>query len=302
MSANLQDRASWEAGLGMIWKQAFRRVPKIPVGVSLHGKTAVVTGASGGLGLECARQFLQLGVEKLILAVRSQSKGDSAAAKLLAEHPAADIKVWILDMESDDSVRDFATCCKALERLDIVVLNAGCGKQKFVRCSSGKGREVTLQVNYLATMLLTLLLVPILKAKAEGRSPGRLTIVGSDMAFSAKLDQSSGSILDSMDAEKGFHGLEQYGKTKLLVPMFVSKLAETVGPDGIIINVVNPSATRGTGLMRESKGEYLVQAMVYTAFAILGRSVVDATRQYLHATLVLGKESHGSFTDWEIRP
>ncbi|KAM5352720.1 hypothetical protein ACJ41O_005442 [Fusarium nematophilum] len=305
MSASMKDQASWHASLpGIVWKQVFHRVPKMPPHVDLHGKTAVVTGASSGLGFECARQFLQIGLGDLILAVRSQSRGVEAARQLAAEFPGADIKVWILDMESYDSVREFAARCATLKRLDVVVLNAGCGKVAHQRVGPG-GREVTLHVNYLATMLLTILLVPVMKAKKEvvgASSPGRLTIVGSDMALWAKMAETSGSILDDMDKQDGFYGMDQYGKTKLLLLMFVSKLVEVVSADDVIVNVVNPSATRGTALMREAKGQYAAQTMVFLSNALLGRNLVDGTRQYLHSALVLGKESHGSFGDWEIRP
>ncbi|KAM0438741.1 hypothetical protein ACHAPT_001499 [Fusarium lateritium] len=311
MSANLKDRAAWEASFpGVLWKQVFHRVPKIPSYIDLHGETAIVTGSTQGLGLECARQLLQLGLSELILAVRSQARGDEAAKQLRAKFPEANIQVWILDMESYDSVRKFASRCESLKRLDVVILNAGCGKASYQRCSGDKGREVTLQVNFLATMLLTVLLVPILKEKnsvvSEGTkyssTPGRLTIVGSDMALWQKMDEPAGSILDAIDAEEGFDGMQQYGKTKLLLPMFISKIAEVVSADEVIINVVNPSSTRGTALMRESKGQYAAQAFVFLAGIIIGRNLVDGTRQYLHSALVLGKESHGSFGDWEIRP
>ncbi len=142
MSANLKDSATWEASFpGAISRQVFHRVPKIPANVNLHGKTAVVTGSSAGLGLECARQFLQLGVQRLILAVRTKEKGDAARKELSAQHPKANIDVWILDMESYDSVRSFAAQCESLERLNVVILNAGCGRQNFRRCDGEAGRE-----------------------------------------------------------------------------------------------------------------------------------------------------------------
>ncbi|RTE75065.1 hypothetical protein BHE90_010501 [Fusarium euwallaceae] len=311
MSANLKDRAAWEASfLGLFSKQVFHRVPKIPSHIDLHGETAIVTGSSQGLGLECARQLLQLGLTELILAVRSQARGDGAAKQLQTKFPDATIRVWILDMESYDSVREFASRCETLKRLDVVILNAGCGKGSYQRCSGDKGREVTLQVNYLATMLLTILLVPILREKNSvvsggkkfASTPGRLTIVGSDMALWVKMEEPTGSLLDVLDAEESFDGFEQYGKIKLLLPMFISKLAEIVSADDVIINVVNPSSTRGTALMRESKGQYAAQAFVFLTGIVFGRNLVDGTRQYLHSSLVLGKESHGSFGDWEIRP
>ncbi|KAH8674199.1 hypothetical protein BX600DRAFT_486789 [Xylariales sp. PMI_506] len=307
MSAALADQAGWEAGpLAAIWKQVFHRVPKIPAHINMRDKTAVVTGSSSGLGLECARQFLQLGVAKLILAVRSQSKGDAAAKQLLAEHPGADIQVWLVDMESDTSVREFAArCSSSLDRLDVVILNAGCGKQTFQRSNNGKGREVTLQVNYLATVLLAILLIPILKAKTaqlSPPSPGRLTLVTSDLALWLKMKEPTGGILDSMDNEAGFHGMDRYSKSKLLLTMFISKLAQHVNSEEVIINTVNPSAVRGTDLMRDAQGQYLIQAMVFLSSVILGRNLEDGTRQYLHASLVLGKESQGSFVDWLIKP
>jgi NAD(P)-dependent dehydrogenase (short-subunit alcohol dehydrogenase family) len=240
MSAGLKERASWEASFsGIFWKQVFHRVPKIPLHIDLHDKVAVVTGSSSGLGLECARQLLQLRLKHLILAVRSQSKGHSAISVLQLEFPKAHIEVWILDMESYESVQDFAARCETLDRLDVVILNAGCGKMHFSRCGGDNGREVTLQVNYLATILLTILLIPILKVKAAAverpertsRCPGRLTIVGSDMAFWVKIGECSENMFDAMNSPQAYDGMKQYSKTKLLLPMFVSKLVEVVSAD-----------------------------------------------------------------------
>ncbi|KFY12736.1 hypothetical protein V492_03701 [Pseudogymnoascus sp. VKM F-4246] len=306
----MEDRASWDASFpGIVWKQVFHRVPQIPSHIDLHDQVAVVTGSSTGLGFECARQLLQLRLSHLILAVRSQSKGEAALSTLQAEFPKAHIKVWMLDMESYESVQDFASRCEKLDRLDVVILNAGCGKMQFSRCSGDNGREVTLQVNYLATMLLTILLIPIFKEKAatgenhgqSSRSPGRITIVGSDMAFWAKLKETSGSMIDAISNPQDFNGMNQYAITKLLLPMFMSRLAEVVSADDCIVNIVNPSGVRGTQLMREAT-TILPRLIVYTSGVLLGRNLQHGTRQYLHSALVLGKESHGSFCDWEIRP
>ena len=310
MSAGMKERASWMASLpGIVWKQVFHSVPKIPLDIDLHDKVAIVTGSSSGLGLECARQLLKLRLSHIILAVRSQSKGQSALSMLQLEFPKAHIEVWVLDMVSYESVQGFARRCEKLDRLDVVILNAGGGNMAFSRCDGDSGREMTLQVNYLATILLSILLIPILKDKAaaDGRpgqtscSPGRLTIVGSDMAFWAKLERSSGNMLDSMDSPETYDGMDQYAKTKLLLPMFVSKLAEVVRADDCIVNVVNPSGVRGTQLMRNVTA-ILPRLFVFLSGVFLGRNLRDGTRQYLHSALVLGKESHGSFCDWEIRP
>lgn len=52
--------------------------------VDLSGKTAIITGANSGIGLECARQLLDLGLSKLIIAVRDEVKGDAARKALAA--------------------------------------------------------------------------------------------------------------------------------------------------------------------------------------------------------------------------
>lgn len=303
MSAELGARASWEAGLGGFARQIFHSVPQIPKGVSLQGQTVIITGSSTGLGLESARQFLQQHISTLILAVRSQAKGDAVAQKLRADFPKADIRVWLVDMESYKSVRDFAIRCESLERLDIAILNAGLGKTEFQRAEGGKGREVTVQVNFLTTVLLAMLLLPLMAKKRTSFSgPGRLSIVGSDTAHIANLGDTSAGILNSFDREEGYVGFQAYSNTKLLLLMFVAKLAEVVNPDVVVVNVVNPGAVSGTQLMREAKGFSIIRFILALNYAILGRNVSDGARQYLLATLVMGKESHGSFVDFKIRP
>ena len=303
MSAQLAHKAKWEAGLGDIVKQAFHSVPQIPVHLTLVGQSAIVTGGNVGLGLECARQFLQKGLSDLILAVRSEAKGEAAARPLRTQFPFADIHVWILDMESYESVRSFAARCATLDRLDIAVLNAGCGKLDFQRVDGGKGREVSLQVNYLSTVLLGILLVPILGVKSEGADrPGRLVFVGSNVGHHVELKMTETGVLDGMDTEEGFHGFEQYGKTKLALLMFVSKLAQVVEPSSVIVNVVAPGAVRDTALLREARSQYLMRALMFVNYWLLGRNLADGTRQYLHAAMALGQESHGSLVDFAIRP
>lgn len=311
MSSQLKDSAAWMASFpATVWKQVFHRVPKIPSHIDLSGKTALVTGATGGLGLEAARQILQVQARRLILTARTQPKGEAAAAELQSAFPKADIRVWTLEMESYDSVRRFAARCdEELDRLDVVILNAGMGRNSFVRVGDGDGRESALQVNYLSTALLLILLLPILQSKAvataapeEASSPGRLTVVGSDMALGVKMEDPTGSILDAVDSPIGFDGMDQYAKTKLFLTMLVSKLAEVVDPDDVIVNIVNPSGVRGTDLLRDSNSQHAVRIIMYFAYLLLGRNLTDGTRQYLHSALVLGRESHGSFGDWQIRP
>ena len=236
------------------------------------------------------------------MAVRSLQKGESAAAGLRTEFPDAKIEVWQLDMASLKSVEAFAAKCEQeLDRLHVAVLNAGLGKNKFTLSGEERPHEMTMQVNYLSTALLALLLVPKMKPTASSPEPGRLTIVTSDSALGVQLkDPGKGGLLDSFDKPESFDGFQQYQKSKLLITMFTARLAEMVSPDKVIINCSNPGATKDTAFFREVDS-WILKAIFGIMFSILGRVSVDAARSYVHASLVLGKESHGSYTDWQVR-
>ncbi|KAL2022867.1 hypothetical protein VTK56DRAFT_4398 [Thermocarpiscus australiensis] len=135
--------------------------PPYPTDI-LHFTTVIVTGANTGIGLEAARHFYRLGVEKLILAVRTVSKGQAAKENIrrsiryrLPADPDA-IEVWQLDQSSTASTLAFAERVKReLRSVHIVVLNAGINNDTF---QLSEGYEKVTQVNVLNTFLLALLL------------------------------------------------------------------------------------------------------------------------------------------------
>jgi NAD(P)-dependent dehydrogenase (short-subunit alcohol dehydrogenase family) len=194
-----------------------------------------------------------------------------------------------------------ARCEKELDRLHVAVLNAALGKVKFERVEEGSQRETTIQVNYLSTALLASLLLPKMKPTSSSSGRGRLTIITSDASLGVKLeDPGKGRLLDSLDRPEKFEGFQQYSMSKLLITLFGARLAETVDPNEVIINCCNPGTVKGTVLMREMDSWPAKMAMKIL-FGIVGRKAVDGSRIYVHSSLVLGKESHGSFTDWLVR-
>ncbi|EGR47105.1 uncharacterized protein TRIREDRAFT_109357 [Trichoderma reesei QM6a] len=301
MSSQLESKAPSEAtALGFLRRQ-FTRPKPLPAGLSLAGKVAIVTGSNVGLGLSACRQLLQLGLSHLIMAVRSQAKGDAAAAQLRTDFASATVSVWIVDMESYDSVRAFANRCESLERIDVVILNAGLTMAPYT-VARATGNELMLQVNYLSTALLTILLLPVLKAKkiAGSSQPPVLSIVGSDAMYHNQMEL-RGPILPQFQRADTFTQFAWYGKTKLLQALFVSKLAEFVSPRDVIVNVSNPGMTDGTDFFRG----YPTWAKRLFGIAqwMLARSVDVGASTYLDAVLVQGEKSHGSFTsDWTIKP
>ncbi|KAJ9296565.1 hypothetical protein DTO271G3_5263 [Paecilomyces variotii] len=311
MSDKLKDNAIKEAAFGAFLKrQLFRSVPTV-TGI-LDGQVAIVTGANTGLGLACARQLLALQLSRLILAVRSSLKGDAAALELRSSFPHAQVEVWVLDMESYASIQAFITRCRSeLGRVNIAILNAGLALKHFQTCTNPgtTPRETTLQVNFLSTALLALLLLPSLGAWRGNQHPvpvpGRLTLVGSDTAYWLDSRVLQGRpLLAAASASERFNGFERYKMTKLFVLMFVAKLArDLVSPDEVIVNVACPGLCKGTAFVREPDSNWAKQVIFSSLIRLMGRTPELGARVYLDAALSQGAKSHGSMlSEGQILP
>lgn len=289
----------------IFFQNQFRANPQWPApGTTLSGKTAVVTGANIGLGYEAAVQLLGLELSRLILAVRSLDKGEAAARKMRALFPKATIEVWQLDMCCYESILAFARRVESqLSRLDIALLNAGLIKSTFTTVKS-TGHEETLQVNYLSTMLLAVLLLPILKAKRlRDGPPARLTIVSAALSLAAKFpERDRVPVLAAFDDPKLFTSGETYNSTKLLAHMFLWNLVDRVSADDVIVNLADPAWCRGTQLTREVTGAGMKLGVKLFA-AMTGRSPKVGASCFVDAVVNKGAESHGCFLmSWKIHP
>ena len=128
---------------------------------SFAGQTIVVTGSNVGLGLEAAWHFVRLDAAKVILAVRTVSKGLEAAESIAQSTNRERVTdVWELDLESYTSVQAFAKKVMKLDRLDVVVENAGIYAFDFTMAEDS---ERTITVNVISTLLLGILLLPKLR-------------------------------------------------------------------------------------------------------------------------------------------
>lgn len=221
--------------------------PHVVKDVDLHGKTALVTGSNCGVGLETSRQLLDLGVSKLILAVRNEEKGRAAAADLLAgrkDISPGTIEVWKLDLSVYDSVVAFADrVAKTVTRLDIAILNAGFIPVKRT-VNTSTGHDEIVQVNYLSTALLAVLLLPIAK-RVRNNQPGptRITLTLSEVAAWAQFPVGKEvPILTALDApgKLADDTNDRMFVSKLLGDYFVHKLAKKVPPSVAIINAASP--------------------------------------------------------------
>ena len=268
----------------------------IPAGTpDLSHHVFIVTGANTGLGYEASLHLSRLGVGKLIMAVRTPSKGDEARAKILAStgQPESSIEVWPIDMASYDSVKAFASRASQLPRLDGVLANAGIMTTNF---SSSEGSESTLAVNVIATFLLYLLLLPKMRESAQQTGyTCRYVIPNSAPHYSAPLaelgpDQSS--ILARLNDPEKADMNGRYSLSKLLVLYVVRELAERTKSSEkgfCIINTPNPSFCKSNLAheMKDSRGFKVFERM-------MARSTEEGSRVLIHG-LLAGEESDGQY-------
>jgi len=133
----------------------------------LRGRTAIVTGANAGLGLEITAALAGRGA-RVVLACRSTARADAAADEVRRRCPDAVLEVRVLDLADLDSVADFAAGLRSEhDRLDILVNNAGL--MAIDEARTAQGMEMQFGVNHLGHFALTVRLLPLLLATPGSR-------------------------------------------------------------------------------------------------------------------------------------
>lgn len=178
----------------------------------LTGKLAVVTGANSGIGLETARELARKGAH-VILACRSQARGEEARQDILRDQPTASVEMLPLDLADLSSVRAFAQTIHDRGRsLDILVNNAGVMAIPYRRTVDGF--EMQLGTNHFGHFALTgLLLERILDAPA-----GRVVTVSSSAHRFGSMD------FNDLNWEQGYKKWAAYGRSKLANLLFTFEL------------------------------------------------------------------------------
>jgi NAD(P)-dependent dehydrogenase (short-subunit alcohol dehydrogenase family) len=217
----------------------------------LSGRTAVVTGASSGIGRATASELARAGA-RVILAVRDVAKGERVAATM-----TGDAEVRELDLEDLASIRAFGATWRG--DLDILVNNAGIMLVPEGRTIDGFERQIG--TNHLGHFALTNLLLPYVT--------DRVVTVSSHLHARGRLD------LDDLNWERRSYDASQaYSDSKLANVLFALELQRrlTVSGSGVRSLVVHPGMTR-TNLFGHATG---IQATLINA---LGRLILqDADR------------------------
>jgi NAD(P)-dependent dehydrogenase (short-subunit alcohol dehydrogenase family) len=180
---------------------------------NLTGKVAIVTGANSGVGLEAARVLARQGAE-VWLAARNQNNNQRAYAQILAETPAAQLRVHQLDLGNLASVQSFAEDFLATGRpLDILLNNAGV--MALPNARTADGFEIHMGINHFGHFALTGRLLPALLAAPAAR----VVTVSSNMHTGGTVD------FDNLNWENGaYDKWAAYQRSKLANLLFAFEL------------------------------------------------------------------------------
>lgn len=184
----------------------------------LNGKTALVTGASRGLGRATALRLAEHGARILVHYSASEDAANEVVQQVRSSGGHAD--ALGADLSASDGAHHLAASVRDLgvNRLDIVVANAGVGEMFPIEEQTVESFDRQFAVNVRAPFFLVQQLLPILG------------------------DGSSVVFLSSVVARAAFDGSAIYSATKGAIEVLTRNLAKELGPRGIRVNAIAPGA------------------------------------------------------------
>jgi NAD(P)-dependent dehydrogenase (short-subunit alcohol dehydrogenase family) len=211
---------------------------------SQDGKTAIITGATGGLGYETALALAGAGAT-VVVTGRNDVKGRQAIERIRGQSADAKISYETLDLASLASVADFATRFAASHgSLDLLINNAGVMALPK-RQTTADGFEMQFGINYLGHYALTARLLPQLR---RGHQPRVVNL--------SSLAHRSGVIdFEDLQGAKSYSPFKAYCQSKLAMLIFVLELQRRSDAAGwgLMSNAAHPGFAR-TDLMANGPG------------------------------------------------
>jgi NAD(P)-dependent dehydrogenase (short-subunit alcohol dehydrogenase family) len=251
------------------------------------GRTALVTGATGGIGYEAALALAGKGA-RVIVAARNPAKGEAALAAIRAAHPKADVRFEPLDLTSLASVAACAERVSAAEpRLDLLINNAGVMTPPK-RLETTDGFELQFGVNHLAHFALTLRLLALAR---RGERP-RVVTVSSGAHHAGRIDFD-----DLQWTKRRYSPWQAYGQSKLANILFALELQRRsdLGGWGVMSNACHPGYAR-TDLIANGPGLTSPFARLSVLLApLMSQSAADGALPTLYAATSPEAEGGGYY-------
>ncbi|SNT28464.1 Short-chain dehydrogenase [Actinomadura meyerae] len=192
--------------------------------VTLTGRSALVTGASSGIGAVVAEALAAAGA-RVGLVARRKDRLEQVLARCREHSP--DSAMWTADLGDLDGVADLAAAAeRELGGVDVLVNNAGMPKRRRVQDLTPAEAEEVMLLNYASPVRLTLALLPGMIARGRGH----LVAIG------------------SVAARLGPPHEGAYGASKAALTAFWESMAVDLDGTGVLAHVVQPALIAGTEL------------------------------------------------------
>lgn len=185
----------------------------IPLAGDASGKRVLVTGANAGIGFWTSLQLARRGAE-IIMGCRNAAKAEAAAVAIRARVPEARLRIIAMDVSDLGSVAEAVNELGTLDRLDVLIANAGMVHTPRTRQQSVDGLELVAATNYFGHFALVAGLLPALD-----RAPcARVLTLGS---LSTQLVR---PYLDDPQLLERYSSWRAYAQSKIMVQSFAFEL------------------------------------------------------------------------------
>jgi NAD(P)-dependent dehydrogenase (short-subunit alcohol dehydrogenase family) len=265
--------------------------------VTVKGKTVLVTGSTGGIGKETARQLAELGAG-VILVGRDKNRADTAVAELRRSSGNESITAITADMSRLRDVRRLAQeVSTRTGSVDVLINNAGATRSH--RELTEDGIETAFAVNVVAPFCLTHWLMPALTASGPARV---INITGGIPR--GQID------LTNLQGEKSYVGLSFYNQTKLAQMAMSYRFAQQLEATPVTLNVAYPGHAYTSMNKNLTTSTYPPLARPIVPLLRLAMPVVYGHRALLKATrssVYLAsspevQETHGTYFNSKATP
>lgn len=245
----------------------------------LSGKTYIVTGANGGVGLETAKQLVKQGAH-VVMACRRVDAGKTAAESFKGLKGSAE--VMKCDLTDLQSVRNFVDSFKEKHsRLDGLMCNAGMMNWDNKPIYTKDGFEITWAASFFGHFLMTELLLDTLKSSA----PSRIAFVSSGVVAGSEKSRPSVH-LDDLDYKKRkYNNQEVYAEAKLGVAQYALELADRLKGTGVTTASVHPGWAKSNFGNGGSAFNRAMMKVLTPLMSPMMDSTWDAAQTSLHVLL-----------------
>lgn len=259
---------------------------EVSVGLDLSGRTALVTGATSGLGLETLRVLALRGAH-VFATGRTLERATAAAASVDASARSTPVALDLADWKS--VVAAAATVRATARPLDILICNAGLMWPPALTLVHGVEQQFA--VNHLGHFVLCHHLLDAVKAAPQGR----VVVVSSQLYVAAPPE---GIDFENLAGAVGYDAQRMYGQSKLANALFAFELARRLSGTRVTANTLHPGvANTNLDRLQPAWRRVLTRARSFGRADVKSTEAAAATQLYLATSPALAHVTGHYFED-----